>query len=271
VLRFPLIAFASVMASTVAHADDKAVIDKVKTTWHAQDGETAEQIFAKASKVAHFVPRGWEVGQKTDTGDPVFFSWAKHRSDKSDDEYMITWEVTPNGDFTLGEPYAKTMELGWQPFALSLIASEVSDEEKGPNLQFLHDQSNFNFISTPQGKLGDLLKQGRCKIGNPVGVDYLIKPNDGNTEKDVWRVQLSVDCKVIGPSYFTHDGIILFEKHGRQDWQPESFFARRIAAYPPGSWFDHADPKEKEIFDAARKAYEDAGIPTRGLQSPFPR
>ncbi|WP_245508876.1 hypothetical protein [Bradyrhizobium nanningense] len=133
----------------------------------------------------------------------------------------------------MSEPYARTMELGWQPFALSLIASEVSEEERRPNLQFLHELSNFNFVSTPQGKLGDLLKQGRCKIGNPVGVDYVIKPAE--VKDDVWRVQLSVDCNIVGPSYFTHDGALLFEKHGGQDWQPQSFFAKRIATYAPGS------------------------------------
>lgn len=65
------------------HADDKSLADKVKSTWRSQTGESAEQIFAETSKVAHFVPRGWEAGQKTDEGDAVFFSWAKHRADKS--------------------------------------------------------------------------------------------------------------------------------------------------------------------------------------------
>ncbi len=129
-----LVGFAMALANPIAHADDKALIAKVKTTWRAPDGETAEQIIAKASKVAHFVPRGWEVGQTSDAGEPVFFSWARHSTDKADDEYTITWEVAPDGAMTLGPPYAKTMELGWQPFALSLIASEVDDEEKGVNL-----------------------------------------------------------------------------------------------------------------------------------------
>ena len=89
-LRLVLTGLALAVATAAAHADDKALIDKVKTTWRAQDGETAEQIFAKVSKVAHFVPRGWEVGQKSDRGDPIFFSWARHRNDKADDEYTIT-------------------------------------------------------------------------------------------------------------------------------------------------------------------------------------
>jgi hypothetical protein len=70
--------------------------------------------------------------------------------------------LASDGTVTLGPPYAKTMELGWQPFALSLIASEVTDEDKEPNLRFLHDLANFNFVTTAQGKLGDLLKRGRC-------------------------------------------------------------------------------------------------------------
>ncbi|MDE5444851.1 nodulate formation efficiency C protein [Bradyrhizobium sp. CSA207] len=263
---------APAITSREVRADNNALIDMIKSTWRAQDGETAEQIFAKASKVAHFVPRGWEVGQKTDTGEPVFFSWAKRREDKADDEYTIGWDVASDGKMTLGPPYAKPMELGWQAFALSLIADEATNDEKGVNLRFLHDPANFNFVTTAQGKLGDLLRRGRCTIGDPVGVDYLPKIDEKQTAKgDLWRVQLSVDCKIPGPTYFTRDGIIIFEKREGQDWEPQSFFAKRIATYAPGSWFDRADPKEQEVFEAGRKAYERAGIPTRGVQSPFPR
>ncbi|WP_245508875.1 hypothetical protein [Bradyrhizobium nanningense] len=86
-----------IAASSPALAAVADIIAKVKSTWRSQDGETAEQIFANASKVAHFVPRGWEVGQKSDAGDAVFFSWAKHRSDKPDDEYIITFRSAPTG------------------------------------------------------------------------------------------------------------------------------------------------------------------------------
>lgn len=86
-------------------ADDKPSIDKVRSTWRAQDGETAEEIFAKVSTVAHLVPRRWEVGRKTDAGVPVVFSWTKHRSDKAKDEYAVTWEVAPDGTMKLVAPY----------------------------------------------------------------------------------------------------------------------------------------------------------------------
>ncbi|WP_377830869.1 nodulate formation efficiency C protein (plasmid) [Bradyrhizobium lupini] len=249
-------------------AGDKDLIDKVKSTWKAQTGETAEQIISKASKVAHFVPRGWEAGQKTETGEPVIFSWAKHRDDKEGDEYTIIWEVASNGAIRVGPPYAKPIELGWKAFALSLIASEVTDDEKGLNLRFLHDAANYNFVTTAQGKLGDVLRRGRCTIGDPVAVDYLPKVDEKQTKGDLWRVQLSVNCNVPGPRYFTRDGIIIFEKREGQDWEPQSFFAKRIAAYAPGSWFDRDDPKEQEIFDATRKAFEGASAPTRSLEAP---
>ncbi|MHC2432749.1 hypothetical protein [Bradyrhizobium sp. USDA 4451] len=172
-----------VLSSLGVRADDQAVIEKVKSTWRAQNGETAEQIIAKVSKVAHFVPRGWEAGQKTDAGNSAIFSWAKHRADKSGDEYSFYWELAPSGAITMGPPYAKPMELGWQAFALSLIADEVSNDEKGVNLRFLHDPANFNFVTTAQGKLGDLLKHGRCAIVDPVGVDYLPKVDEKQTAR----------------------------------------------------------------------------------------
>ncbi|MCK1541844.1 nodulate formation efficiency C protein [Bradyrhizobium sp. 179] len=259
-----------VLSCVDVHADDRALIETVKNKWRAQDGETAEQIIVKASKVAHFVPRGWEAGQKTNVGESVILSWARDRTDKPDDEYTILWELHSDGAITVGSPYAKTMVLGWQAFALSLIASEATDEEKGVNLRFLHDPANFNFVTTGRGKLGDLLKRGRCTIGDPIGVDYLPRVDEKQTAKgDLWRVQLSVNCDIAGPRYFTRDGAIVFEKREGHDWEPQSFFAKRIATYAPGSWFDLADPKEQETFDAVRKANEGAGIPTQGLKSPL--
>lgn len=221
-----------------AHADEKALIDRVKTTWRARSGETAEQIFNRASKVAHFVPRGWEVG-KAESGDVVTFSWAKHSGDKTGDEYTITWEVVADGTLKLGPPYAKPMELGWQAFALSLIADEVNEDEEKPNLRFLRDISNFNFVTTPQGRLGDLLKRGRCAITNdPVHVMY-VPPTDKVPETgDLVAVHLQVDCDIPGPEYFTKGGAILFDKPSKEGWRPTSIFARRIAHQPPGSWFE---------------------------------
>ncbi|MBP2435042.1 hypothetical protein ACVIW2_000125 [Bradyrhizobium huanghuaihaiense] len=69
----------------------------------------------------------------------------------------------------------------------------------------------------------------------------------------LWRVELSVDCNVPAPSYFTRDGIIILEKREGQDWEPQSFFAKLIATYAPGSWFKLADPKDQEAFEADRK------------------
>jgi hypothetical protein len=129
-----LTGIALMLASAAVRADDKALIEKVKTTWRAQDGETADQIIGKAAKVAHFISRGWEV-DKAGGQEVVTFSWVKHSDDKTDDEYTINWEVAADGTMTLGPPYAKPMELGWQPFALSLIASDVSEEE-GPKSSF---------------------------------------------------------------------------------------------------------------------------------------
>ena len=99
-------------------------------------------------------------------------------------------------------PNDREMELGWQAYALSLIQSEIDDEEQGANRTFLHDVSNLNFVQTPQGKLGDLLKRGRCKLGDPVGVDYVPKVQ-GIEQGDFFRLQLSVDCNIPGPTYFS--------------------------------------------------------------------
>ncbi|AMA56260.1 hypothetical protein BCCGELA001_08330 [Bradyrhizobium sp. CCGE-LA001] len=136
---------------------DDALVDKVKSTWRAQEGEMAEQIFAKASMVAHFVRRGWELGPKNDNGELVVFSWTKRRSDEGKEGYKVTSEAAPEGTVKLVATYAKTMELGWPPFAFSLVA----DEQRGENRRFLHDPAGLNFPTTSQGSL-DALRRGRC-------------------------------------------------------------------------------------------------------------
>jgi hypothetical protein len=234
--RLVLIGLALVLATATARADDTALIAKVKTTWRAQDGESAEEIIGKASKIAHFIPRGWEVGKAGDT-QMVVFSWAKHRNDKTEDEYTIDWEVAADGTMTLDSYYAKSMELGWQAFALSLISSEVLiDEDKHANRQFLRDLSNFNFVTTPQGKLGDLLRLGGCAITkDPVHVDYMPPNLETPAKGDFWAIQFQVDCDVPGRS-FIEGGIVMFDKHAKEDWRPFSSFSRMITRQTPSNW-----------------------------------
>jgi len=265
-----LTGIALMLSSVAASADDRALIEKVKTTWRAEDGETADQIIAKAAKIAHFVPRNWEVDKTGSGQEVVTFSWARHSDDKAGDEYTIYWETGTDGAMTLDPPSAKPMELGWQPFALSLIDSEVTDEENNPNVRFLHDLANFNFVVTAKGKLGDLLKLGGCAItDDPVSVSYAPKMDDKPENGDYWHVQLQVNCDIPGPKYFTRGGVVLFDKRVKEHWRPASFFARRIAANDPGHWFDRADAQEQETFDAARKALERAGSSLNEARSPF--
>jgi hypothetical protein len=252
----------------LSDAEEKELITKVKATWRAQTGETAEQITAKVAKVAHFVPRQWDVAYGGDGSKSVVLSWARHRKDKEGEEYTISWDVNDDGTLALGPPYSKTMELGWQAFALYLIESEIDDDEPGANSRFLHDLSNLNFVQTAQGKLGDLLRRGKCSLGDPVGMDYVPKLNP-DKDGDFFRLQLSVNCDIPGPRYFTRDGVILFAKRGAEVWQPQSFFAHGIASNPPGSWFDRPDPKEQEMWEIARKAFERGGLPVSA--SPLPQ
>ncbi|MDA9413963.1 nodulate formation efficiency C protein [Bradyrhizobium sp. CCBAU 11430] len=239
------LAWPAAMSNTIG-ASDNPLVERLKSTWRAQDGETIEQIISNVSKVAQFVPQMWGVVELGEN-DYVFVSWTRHRDNKSDEQYAITWKVALDGTIELASTYAKPMELGWRALALSLIAKEVADGERDANFSFLHDPSNFNFVTTPQGRLGDLLRQGRCTIIEPVGVDYLPKQNDKPNEKgDLWRILLLVNCDIQGPRYFTHNGVITFEKSEGQDWEPQSSFAKRIAKFPPGSWFQRTEPKEEE-------------------------
>ncbi|WP_370156457.1 nodulate formation efficiency C protein [Bradyrhizobium ottawaense] len=248
-----LICFAwSAAMSNSIPASDIPPVERLKSTWRAQDGETIEQIISHVSKVAQFVPQMWGVVELGES-DYVFVSWTRHRDNKSDEQYAITWKVALDGTIELASTYAKPMELGWRALALSLIAREIADGERNANLRFLHDPTNFNFVTTPQGRLGDLLEQGRCTIIEPVGVDYLPKRNDKPNEKgDLWRILLLVNCDIQGPRYFTYNGVITFEKSEGQDWEPQSSFAKRIATFPPGSWFQRTEPKEEEHLEDRR-------------------
>ncbi|MGY0571686.1 hypothetical protein ACTGJ9_012050 [Bradyrhizobium sp. RDM12] len=146
-----------VLSSVCVHADDAALINKVKSTWRAQSGETAEQLFAKVSKVAHFVPRGWEVDKTGDGQEIVTFSWARHSNDRSGDEYTIFWELASDGTTTLAPPYAKPMELGWQPFALSLIGTEVTEEKRSRASAFCTISQTSTLLPPRKASLGTFL------------------------------------------------------------------------------------------------------------------
>lgn len=78
-------------------ADDNPLVDKVNSTWRAQDDQTVEQITANVAKVAHFVPRTWGVARGIDQSEYVFLSWTWHRDHRSLEEYVIAWKVTPDG------------------------------------------------------------------------------------------------------------------------------------------------------------------------------
>ncbi|WGR98216.1 nodulate formation efficiency C protein [Bradyrhizobium sp. ISRA443] len=256
---------AVVVAISDVRAEDSILVDKVKSTWRSQDGDTIEQIISKVAKVAHFVPRRWGVAQSNDGSEYAFFSWSKHRDDKAA-EYAIIWQAAPDGALKVVSPYAKPIELGWKAFALSLISSEIANGEKAVNLHFLHNPINFNFVMTAQGRLGDLLRHGRCTIGDPIQVDYLQKVDEKEaTQSGLWRALIVVNCNIPGPRYFTRGGVIIFEKAEGKTWEPQSFFAKRIATYPPGSWFDHADPEEQEALEPAKKTLQnDRGRQLRG-------
>ncbi|MVT70256.1 nodulate formation efficiency C protein [Bradyrhizobium pachyrhizi] len=234
---------------------DDPLAHKVKSTWRAQDGESAEKIIANVSKVAHFVPRMWGVARGANGTEYVLFSWTRHADNRSHEEYAITWKTAPDGTIKIDSPYAKPIEIGWRAFALSLIADEIKDSEKDVNRRFLHDQANFNFVTTVQGKLGDLLRLGCCTIVDSVGVDYSPKVNEEQTTKgDSWCVVLLVNCNIPGPDFCIRHGVIAFEKREGQDWEAKSFFATRIAAFPPGSWFDCIEPNEHEGYTDGEKA-----------------
>ncbi|MHC2440128.1 nodulate formation efficiency C protein [Bradyrhizobium sp. USDA 4451] len=247
-----------VAAADSARAGENALVERVKSTWRAQDGETIEHIVSKVSKVAHFVPRNWGIAEGIDHTEYVYLSWTRHQDNSSDEHYVITWKVGTDGKIEVASPYAKPIELGWRALALSLIASEVTDGEKEANLGFLHNPVNFNFVTTAQGKLGNLLRHGRCHIIEPVVVDYVTAATDKPTEKaHRWRVLLLVNCNIPGPRYFTENGVITFEKREGHDWEPQSFLAKRIATFPPGSWFHHIEPNERDALEGVRKASTD--------------
>jgi hypothetical protein len=253
--RWPLLIATFAITSVIfgrACAEDDALIKRVNTTWRAQDGSTIDEILSHVAEVAHFVPRGWETA-RGDASEAASFSWARSQSDALDDEYTITWDLSADGVMSVGPAYAKIMELGWRPLALSLIAKEVADGYPQPDVAFLRDTSNYDFVITGQGPLGDLLNKGRCTIGNPVFLDYVVLP-EKTSRDDLWRLQFPVDCKITGPSYFTRDGIIIFTKKNHDVWQPASFFAHRIAKYSPGHWFEQAEPDEQRTVDAVRRA-----------------
>lgn len=234
--------------ATLTQAEETKLLDLVRNGWKARTGETATQVVSGTAKVAHFIPRewyGWVSRDGKERG--VGLSWVKQRTDKKEDAYSIQWTVNADGSIVLGPPYAKTMELGTAAFALSLIQAEVNDKIRGPNLRYLRDLRNLNFVDTPQGKLGDLLSKGQCSLRDPTSVEYGTMGR--KTDRRGFHVQLSVDCHISGPAYFTRDGVIRFQmEDGAASWRPFSFFALRLTKYPPGTWLVVEDATEQKAM-----------------------
>ncbi|MGY4568114.1 hypothetical protein ACVWY5_001184 [Bradyrhizobium sp. USDA 3256] len=67
-----------------------------------------------------------------------------------------------------------------------------------------------------------------------------------------WRVLFLVNCNIPGPQYYTGNGVIAFERREGQDWERQSLFAKRIATFPPGSWFDHIESNERNVQESAK-------------------
>ena len=245
----PLMAAGGAPAVSVG-ADDRALIEQFRSTWRANDGRTIDQILQLVSKVAHFVPRPFSVAKAKGGKRVITMTWFHDTNNEPGTGVVMSWEIKGDGSYELLTADAKAIDLGWQAFALSLVGDEVAEHVPNPNLIFLHDLTNFNFVTTPHGGLGDVLKKGRCKLGDPVSVDF---------DKDRYRVQLVVDCAIDGPTFFTRNGAITFERPVRStNWVPASLFAKRIVEQPPGSWFEKGDPGEDANYQAIRAAIEKA-------------
>ncbi|WP_439373123.1 hypothetical protein [Bradyrhizobium sp. DASA03120] len=106
-------------------------------------------------------------------------------------------------------------------------------------------------MTTAQDKLDDLLRHGRCIIGEPVGVHYSPKVDEQQAAKgDLWRVELSAGCNLAGLGDFARDGVVIFEKREGQAWEPQSFLAKLLATYAS----ELTDQKDPEAFEGAQKS-----------------
>jgi hypothetical protein len=119
---------------------------------------------------------------------------------------------------------------------------------------------NLNFVQTPEGKLGDLLRAGGCIVQDPTYV-YYMPDLDGRMQDEFFRVQVSVDCKAQDHPYFTKNGLIEFDlRNGASEWRPLSFFATRLSKYAPDEWFSKDEPAEAAVFSLVREAVWPAAV-----------
>ena len=241
--------------SLTAKQQTEAIL-RVKHDWHASTGESAEQIIASAAKIAHFIPRRWDADRMDDGRIAVNMAWAEHKQDKSVDEHSMSWVIASDGSIEVTSSYAKTMVLGSAAFNVSLLQNEVTTEVAEVNTGYLRDPLNYNFINTPNGKLGDLLSSGGCKIQDPSYIFYEPDINEQKQDK-AFFLKLIVNCNGNGPSYFMNDGYIAVKlNEGSAEWQPLSFFAQRIWDRPPPDWFKDQRTVERDVRSTVTKTLE---------------
>jgi hypothetical protein len=215
---------AVVLGSHCAFAEvtDADLMAKFKATWRAQDGMSADEIVSNVERVARFIPRGWKVVRNKAGDRLIELSWAMRRQDEPGKEYTIEWVAKNDGASFESRQYGKIVDLGWQALALSLIGDDIANEEPKANKRFALDNRNYNFISIPQGKLGDILSSNMCVLNTPMDVSYVPATN---VNPGVFRVQVTVDCRTSKLSPRTGDIIMGNTGTG---WVPSSFFMKQF-------------------------------------------
>lgn len=239
----------------------KPLIAAVQRDWRARSGETAHEIIARLSSVAHFVPRKWYAEVSKDGKErAVSLQWVHNKDDADDESLSVTWDIAPDGR-VLGTD-DRLFDLGSSAFAVDAIQNDVNEERADANVNFLRDPTNLNFVVTPQGKLGDLLAAAKCRLANPTYVSGVIASFSASGKAYV-QLQATVNCRydmfkfkdiVEGTYNFTNALVAFVLADGETEWVPASFLAARIWNGRSGHWAEVNLPVEQAVFGAAKAA-----------------
>lgn len=220
--------------------DISAAITRVQN-FQAESGESFGEIVNKAKLEAAFIPGEWGAGRQADGRVTVSLPWRFRAEDTEDDEITLWWQLK-GGTVEVSSAYAKPMALGSRAFVAYMTSTEDAERPTKSQKRFARDLSNFNFVKLRYGQLGDLLSGAGCRLTKDA-IYFLEFAEKSEKIKEGYHFSVSVNCKN-APPYFAEEGEISFYRPVRGEWQPVTFFAKRISKYPPGHWFDAVELDE---------------------------
>ncbi|UPG71508.1 hypothetical protein MVG78_13140 [Roseomonas gilardii subsp. gilardii] len=220
--------------------EKRALVEKVRTSWRAADGRSAEEIVAAlGGMVRGFRALGFraETGWPDHTGTVGFLGAPVLVTLVLSHDKEVGWHLQPDGRFQIGPD---VFQLGALAYAVNWLQEE--EDQGGPaGRARLRDPRSLDFLEIAPGRrLGALLADGGYGIRDlSVRAVSLPRPGfttGGFTTGFTLRAPAGSAVQGLLRPVFTRRAADLDTPPQALAWEPGNDDARQLALRPPGEW-----------------------------------